>query len=559
MVVNASEAAWQLRRATAAALMLALAAVGSPAHAAEQAPARKPAPAKTTGSAAKPAAAPAPAPAPPAAPQDSFGDGIAAVVNKDVITLRELRDATQRATKELSSQGIQVPPSDVLQRQVLQRLITERLEQQEAKRLNIRVDDAVVNEAIKTIADRNKISLDQMKVEVQKTGVTWADYQRNIRNEILTDRLRQRIIDPGIIITDSEIDNFLKEQQRRPNAAQAAAGPAPQQAPVAPAAQDAAVPQEMPSGPVQIALAQILVHVPESATPDQVAVLRKKAEDILARLRKGENFASIAAAVSDGPEALQGGIMGARPLDAWPDLFVKAVANLPKGAVSGIVQSGQGFHILKVVDRAGGGASAPASTASRQGPAQQQPNRQQPAQPGPGGPGGAANGMPPMPQGPVEVTQTHVRHILIKTSSVMTDAEAHQRLDVLRQRIVNGEKFEDLARQNSQDGSAPQGGDLGWLNPGETVPQFEAAMNALADGQLSQPIQTQFGWHLIQVLGRRQKDVSADIQRMQARRILFERRADPAFDDWLAQIRDMAYIDNRIEKQARKAADDSSN
>lgn len=156
------------------------------------------------------------------------------------------------------------------------------------------------------------------------------------------------------------------------------------------------------------------------------------------------------------------------------------------------------------------------------------------------------------PQGPVEVMQTHARHILIKTSTVMSDEQARQRLEQVRQRLVAGDaKFDDMARQYSQDATAPQGGDLGWLNPGETVPPFEAAMNALKPGEISQPIQTPFGWHLIQVEERRQHDATDDLARMRARQTLFERRAQPAFEDWLDQLRAQAYIDNRLEKQDR--------
>ncbi|CAM3459158.1 Chaperone SurA [Bordetella sputigena] len=496
----------------------------------------------------KPAAKPAaPAPAdtsarqPAAAPQtDQFADGIAAVVNKDVITMREVNEGVKTATQELTRQNIQLPDPKVLQRQVLQRLIMEDLQRQEAQRLNIRVDDAQVDQAIGTVAARNKMSTDQLRQAIEKQGLTWQTYRKNIRNEVLSDRLRQRTVDANLVVSDAEVDAFLKEQERR----QGAAGGAP----AAPAPSAAAAPQsQVPAGPEVVALAQILIRVPESATRDAVATLRKKAEDILARLKSGADFASVAAASSDGPEALQGGVMGERPLEGWPDLFVNAIANLRKGDVSGIVQSGNGFHILKVLDRRSAGAPAPARNPA-----------QTPATPPAMPPNPSSDGAIPLPQGPVQVTQTHARHILIKTSTVMTDDEARQRLELLRQRIVEGhEDFAALARQNSQDATAPQGGDLGWLNPGETVPEFEQAMNALQPGQISEPVHTRFGWHLIQVLERREKDVRDEVQRMQARRVLFERRSELAFDDYLEQLRDQAYIDNRLEKQDRQNSQDS--
>ncbi|AOB30302.1 molecular chaperone SurA [Bordetella sp. H567] len=520
--------------ACAALPLAAVAQAQSPSHGHPAAQSRKPA--------AKPAA-PAPADTPAqAAPQgDQFADGIAAVVNKDVITMREVNEGVKAATQELTRQNIQLPDPKVLQRQVLQRLIMEDLQRQEAKRLNIRIDDAQVDQAIGTVAARNKMSMDQLRQAIEKQGINWQMYRKSIRNEVLADRLRQRTVDANLVISDAEVDAFLKEQQRRQGAAGAApAGPAPSAA--------AASQPQMPTGPEVVGLAQILVRVPESATRDQVATLRKKAEDILARLKSGGDFASLAAATSDGPEALQGGAMGDRPLEGWPDLFVNAIANLKKGEVSGIIQSGNGFHILKVLDRRSAGGPAPARN-----PAQTPATA--PAAP-PTNP--SSDGAIPLPQGPVQVTQTHARHILIKTSAVMTDEEARQRLALLRQRIVEGhEDFGALARQNSQDASAPQGGDLGWLNPGETVPEFEQAMNALQPDEVSEPVHTRFGWHLIQVLERRQKDVKDEVERLQARRVLFERRSELAFDDYLEQLRDQAYIDNRLEKRDQQNNQDS--
>ncbi|WP_063569398.1 peptidylprolyl isomerase [Achromobacter ruhlandii] len=509
-----------LRRYTGNALLLAVCAAFSAAHAAEP-----------NGKGAKNApAAPISAPAPAG---EQFVDGIAAVVDKDVITLRELRDASLRIAGELKARGIQVPDDKTLQHQVLQRLIMERVQRHEADRLGIRVDDAQVDQAITTIAGRNKISVAQLRQEIEKSGVSWDSYRKSLKDEIRSDRLRQRAVDSNIVISDAEVDAFLKDQRRNPAFA-AATQPQAQPQPQPEAAPEQAA---APAGPMLYAVAQILVRVPEGSSSEQLAALRKKAEDLLARVKRGDDFASLAAANSDGPEALQGGVMGVRPLDGWPDLFAKAIANLQKGQVSGLLQSGNGFHILKVMDR-GTAAPPPSRTARAPAPTQApQPRPQPQAQ---------------APQGPVEVMQTHARHILIKTSTVMSDEQARQRLEQVRQRLVAGDaKFDDMARQYSQDATAPQGGDLGWLNPGETVPPFEAAMNALKPGEISQPIQTPFGWHLIQVEERRQHDATDDLARMRARQTLFERRAQPAFEDWLDQLRAQAYIDNRLEKQDR--------
>jgi len=504
-----------LRRLSGSLLVLAVCAGASVAQA------QRPA----TGG-ARPAAAPATAAQ--SAPQgEQFVDGIAAVVNKDVITLREVESGAVRATEDLKHRGIQVPPPDILRRQVLQSLIMERLQKQEADRLGIRVNDAQVDQAIETIAGRNRIPVAQMRAEIEKSGVTWDQYRQSLTNDIRMNRLRQRAVDSNIIITDAEVDAFLKDRAHNPAAGAGFGGAAPGQPAPRPA-------QPAQSGPEQVALAQILVRVPEGASSSEVAALRQKAEGLLAQLKQGGDFASLAASSSDGPEALQGGVMGARPLDGWPDLFIKAIASLQPGQISGLLQSGNGFHILKVLDRAGG-RSAPAQAAAPQAPPVPQPGAGMPAH-----------------QGPVQVTQTHARHILIKTSAVMSDDQARQRLQQIRQRVVNGgASFADMARQYSQDANAPQGGDLGWVNPGEMVPAFEQAMNALPVGGISEPVLSPFGWHLIQVEQRREHDVSDELQRMQARQVLFERRAEPAFEDWLAQLRNEAYIDNRLEKQER--------
>jgi len=518
-----------LRRLSRNALLLAVCAGLPAAYAAEQN-------GKGTNNGAKPASAQngaktaaAQKNAAPAAPREQFVDGIAAVVDKDVITLRELREASLRISGELKARGIQVPDDQTLQHQVLQRLIMERVQRHEADRMGIRVDDAQVDKAVEAISARNKITVAQLRQEIEKSGITWDAYRKSLREEIRSDRLRQRAVDSTIVISDAEVDAFLKDQRRNPAFGAAPAAQQPQAQP-----QPAPEQAQAPAGPMLYALAQILVRVPEGSSPEQLAVLRKKAEGLLARAKRGDDFASLAAASSDGPEALQGGVMGVRPLDGWPDLFVQAISNLQKGQVSGLIQSGNGFHIIKVMDR-GSAQPAPARTARAPAPA--------PA------PAPAARPQPAQ-QGPVEVVQTRARHILIKTSTVMSDEQARQRLEQVRQRLVSGSaKFEDMARQYSQDATAPQGGELGWLNPGETVPPFEAAMNALQPGEISPPIQSPFGWHLIQVEERRQHDASDEVARMKARQVLFERRAQPAFEDWLEQLRAQAYIDNRLEKQ----------
>ncbi len=463
------------------------------------------------------------------APSEQFVDGIAAVVNKQVITLRQLAVKTEQVRQQMALQNVPVPDDPTLRRQVLQQMINDELQRQEAQRIGLEVSDAQVDHAIQTVAERNRLTVDQLRQEIQRGGLEWDVYREELRQQIRDDMLRQRLVAERINISDSDINAFLST-----GGAVGQLAPMPQAAPAE--APEPTEPPPAPSGPELFELAQILIEVPERATNQVVQEKRSEAEDILRKLRSGADFAGLAASSSDGPQALDGGNMGIRPLADWPDLFAQAVRNLGPGQVSGILQSGRGFHILKVLRR--GYAQAP--SAVRRPPAA----RQAPPAPTPQ----AAQSQPAA--GPMMVTQTHARHILIKTTQVTSDEKARNLLEQLRARIANGESFAELARRYSEDGTAPQGGDLGWLSPGDTVPAFEAAMDALGDGQVSQPVQSPFGWHLILVEERRTRNMEDEFRRMQARRALLERRIGPAYEEWLDQLRAQAYIDNRLQDDA---------
>lgn len=251
-------------------------------------------------------------------------------------------------------------------------------------------------------------------------------------------------------------------------------------------------------------LAHILLRVPEQARPEQLSRLQARAEEIVAQIRRGADFGQLAASYSDAPDGLSGGLMGWRPLERLPTLFAEVVPKLKPGEVSEVLRSPAGFHVLKLLDRRGGAIKAQ----------------------------------------PVE--QTRARHILIKTSELVSEAEAKRRLAALKERIAHGTDFAELARLHSNDLSAAKGGDLGWLNQGDTVPEFEQAMNRLKPGEVGEPVKSPFGWHLIQVLERRM-DVSQERVRQSARMALRERKADEAYQDWLRQMRDRAYVEYRLE------------
>jgi peptidyl-prolyl cis-trans isomerase SurA len=460
-------------------------------------------------------------------------DAIVAVVNKDVITRRELDIRVRQIKTDLARQRAQIPPDDILQSQLLQRLIIERLQMQEAKRLNLDINEQVLKTALESIAQRNKMTVAQLRSQIEGAGVVWADYNEMIKREMLADRLRQRVVDSTILITDAEVDAFLREQKARQTGGLLSTAPAR----VVTAPPPPPKPKAAPIQPAVMGLAQILVRVPEDSTEDEVKVLRAKAQALWARLRKGESFEALAKASSDGPEASRGGDMGGRLVQDWPELFLKATGGVADGQISNVIQSGNGFHILKVLGRAGG--APPPEPVAQQAPP--------PPEPGAG---------VPAPQGPMMVEQTRARHILIKTTAVVTPEIAKQKLDQVRERIVDGkESFSDLAKRFSNDTSAPQGGNLGWLNPGETVPPFEQAMKKLKIGEVSEPVQTSFGWHLIVVDERRTQDMAEQFQRNQVRQRLFLQRSEASFETWLQHVRNQSYIDNRLEKSQRQAKD----
>jgi len=412
-----------------------------------------------------------------ASPRSVEVDHIAAVVNNEVITARELRERVEQAIHQLNRQGTPQPPADVLERQLLERLVLERAQLQLARETSLQVDEATLERAIARIAESNRLTLPQLQAALEKDGVSWSRFRDNIRTEILLTRLREREVDSRIVVTDAEVDNFLA------NNADALSGE-------------------------EFELAHILIRVPEAATQQQMAGLVARAETAKQRLNSGDDFARVAASYSDAPDAMNGGALGWRSRDRLPPLFAEAVRELSPGSVSPVLRSSAGLHIVKLLDKRGGAAA-----------------------------------------GPQQLEQTRARHILIRTSEILNDSDAESRLLGLRERIVNGASFAELAKAHSADLSSAKGGDLGWLSPGDTVPEFERAMNALKPGEVSAPVHSPFGWHLIQVEARRVQDVSDERKRNAARNALRERKADEAFEDWLRQLRDRTYVEYRTGKE----------
>lgn len=403
-------------------------------------------------------------------------DRIVAVVNDEVITRGDLDERVRLAAAQLKQQGAPPPPREALERQVLDHMITDRAQLHLARETGLRVDDAELDRAVQRIAQENKLTPAQLRAVLEKDGIPFPKFREDIRSQIILTRLREREVDNRIVVAESEIDNFISTQQ-----AQTGRGD-------------------------EFNLSHILVTVPENASPEQIQARRARGEQALEQLKSGSDFRQVAAAFSEAPDALQGGVMGWRDAERLPTLFMDALKTMAVGSVSPILRSANGFHILKLNERRGSAA-------------------------------------------PVIVRQTHARHILMKTNELVPEAEARRRLVSLKERLDNKADFAELARMHSEDTSNVRGGDLGWLSPGDTVPEFERAMDALDPGAVSSPVKSPFGWHLIQVLERRNEDRSRERQRLEARRVLRARKSDESYQEWVRQLRDRAYIEYRLEER----------
>jgi len=405
-------------------------------------------------------------------------DRIVALVGKQVITRFELNERIERTVQELRARKIALPAPDELQKQVLERLIVERVQLKHAEETGLRVDDQTVDAALLRVAENNNLTLTQFRQALEKDGITLKKFREDLRTEILVSRLRDRDVEGRITVAESEIDLFMADQENTKD-------------------QDSSAEYE---------ISHILVRVPEQASPEQISERRSRVEEALKRVRAGSEFAQVAAAFSDAPEALAGGGLGWRVRDRLPDLFVDALVKMKPGDVSEILRSPAGFHVLKLTNQRGAGA-------------------------------------------PFLIEQNLARHILVRVNEIVSESEAQRKLVNLRERIINGVDFGELAKLNSDDGSAARGGDLGWLYPGDTVPEFERAMRELKVGEVSQPVKSPFGWHLIQVSERRMADMAADRKRLEARRFLRDKKSDEAYQEWVRQLRDRTYVEYRLDER----------
>ena len=401
-------------------------------------------------------------------------DRVVAIVNDGVVLQSQIDDQVNLIMSRLRDQKAQLPSTDVVRQQVLDRLVLQEIQLQRAERLGVRVSDEMLNEALRDVAKRNGLPFEQMPEALASQGVDYAAYRDDMRREISISLLRQRDVFPRIYVSPRELDQALARQatQVDENA--------------------------------EFDVSHILLSLPESATAEQMERVEKLAAEIHDRASKGEDFGQLALTYSQSQSALERGKLGWRRLNQLPQFIADLVAGMKPGEVAAPVRTPTGFHIVRLDDTRG------AST------------------------------------GPMLVEQIHARHILLRPNEVQDDATTRQRLSALRDRILAGEDFGALASVTSEDAaSASHGGDLGWASPGTYDPEFETALAALEPNQISEPIHTQFGWHIIQMLGKRTIDQSDDVRRQRVLTALRESKVDEETELWLRRLRDESYVEIR--------------
>jgi peptidyl-prolyl cis-trans isomerase SurA len=417
---------------------------------------------------------PGASPAPSAASSEQ-ADFIVAIVNSEPITNNEVRREVQLTLQRLAAQKRPQPDIGKLSSEVLDNLINVKTQMQWAQESGIRADDAAVDQSELAIAQQNKFDVPELRRRVEQDGMTVSQFRGQLRDQILLQRVREREVEGRIKVSDAEIDQYLIDQQ---------------------STQDLSA--------IQLNLAQILVAVPEAATPEQIEALRKRAERALLRARAGDDFAGLVREFSDTTDFSNGGQLGLREASRYPELFVQATRNLTVGEVAAPVRTAAGFHVLKVIEK--GSANLPTSA----------------------------------------VLQSHSRHILLLPNAQMDETQAKQKLADFKKQVMTGQtSFEKLAKEYSKDGSAAQGGDLGWASPGMFVPEFESAMNRLAPGDISDPVVSRFGVHLIQLLERRKATLTKAQERESVRSLLRDKKFDETYKTWAQELRGRTYVELR--------------
>lgn len=399
-------------------------------------------------------------------------DRIVAVVESDVVTESELIERIN-VIKAQTSDKSALPDDTALTEQVLQRIILERLQVDWATRRGIEIDDASLDQAMRNLAQRNRMDLDQFRSALLRQGIDYIAFRNQVRTEMILSQVSRRAIESNIQISPKEVEDLLENQQ-------------------------GAIDPDS-----EYRISHILIQLPQDPTPDDISAAKIKIDDLHAKAISGESFTQLAIAHSQAQDALEGGDLGWRNINQLPKVFARQLKSMKPGDISDTLRSGSGFHIFRILDMRGNNK--------------------------------------------VMVNQVFSRHILIRPNAVRSDAQVEQDLSALRTRIVNGEDFAALARAHSEDpGSASKGGELGWTSPSDFVPKFREMAETIELNTVSQPFKSQFGWHILQVLDKREHDNSDRARRDQARDFIRQRKLNEEKELWLRQLRDESYVEIRL-------------
>ena len=402
-------------------------------------------------------------------------DRIAAVVNDGVVLTSELDEQTEEVIARLRQQNTELPPRNVLRRQILERLVVEEIQMQRADRLGIQVSDEMLNGALADVAQRNNISFADLPQELERQGVDYRVYRDEIRKQLTLQLLRQRDVIGRINISPRELEQAMTRQQSAPDVRS------------------------------EYNVSHILVSVPVSATPEQLQARETRAKEVFDKAKGGQDFAQLAVTYSDSTTNIEGGSLGWRRGSQLPSIVGDLIAKMKPGDVSEPIRTPSGFHLFRLNEVRGGTQQS-------------------------------------------VVSQVHARHILLRTNELEDDQTVQQKLATIRKRILeDGEDFGAIAAVTSQDpGSGAQGGDLGWAGPGTFVPEFEQQLDRLKENEITEPFKSQFGWHIVQLLGRRVHDATQDKLRQQVFAQLRESKAEEETELWLRRLRDEAFVDYRM-------------
>lgn len=402
-------------------------------------------------------------------------DRIAAVVNDGVVLTSELDEQTEEVIARLRQQNTELPPRNVLRRQILERLVVEEIQMQRAGKLGIQVSDEMLNGALADVADRNNISFADLPRELERQGVDYRTYRDEIRKQLTLQLLRQRDVIGRINVSPRELDQALVRQANSPDLNS------------------------------EYNVSHILVSVAVTATPEQIQGREARAKEVFDKAKGGQDFAQLAVTYSDSTTNIEGGSLGWRKGSQLPSIVADMIAKMKPGEVSDPIRTPSGFHLFRLNEMRGGTQQS-------------------------------------------VVSQVHARHILLRTNELEDDQTVAQKLADIRKRILEGgEDFGAIAAVTSQDpGSGAQGGDLGWAGPGTFVPEFEQQLDKLKENEITEPFKSQFGWHIIQLLGRRTHDITQDKIRQQVFAQLRESKAEEETELWLRRLRDEAFVDYRM-------------